>query len=120
MRSDEIIRSIQQGQREGKSFIKWWRRENDFIDYELFDSFIVRTGSGHEFAGYELLDVEQMWDVLKRWKPTGLKRVNSRLGEKIEWQRKAPDGSLQMQTCSLTPESIMFIFDYETGGDVVG
>lgn len=120
MRSDEIIRGIKQGQREGKAFIKWWRSENDFTDYELFDNFIARANSGHEFAGYELLDVDQMWEVLKRWKPIGLKRVNSRMGEQIEWQRKAADGSLHLQTCSLTPDSIMFIFDYETDGDVVG
>ena len=120
MRSDEIIRGIKQGQIEGKSFIKWWRSENDFTDYELFDNFVARAGSGHEFAGYELLDVDQMWDVLMRWKPTGLKRIRSDKGEKIKWQKKTADGRLEVQTCPLTPESIMYIFDYETRGDVVG
>ena len=120
MRSDEIIQGIKQGQREGKAFIKWWRSENDFTDYELFDNFIQRANSGHEFAGYELLDVEQMWEVLKRWKPNGLKRNRTDKGEKIKWLKKGADGVLDLQTCPFTPKSIMFIFDYETRGDVVG
>ena len=120
MRSDEIIQSIQQGQKDGKAFIKWWRNENDFTDYELFDNFIARAGSGGEFAGFELLDVDEMWDVLKRWKPTGLRRVHTTMGDRIEWQRRTLDGTLKQQSCSLTPESIMYIFDFETRGDVVG
>lgn len=120
MRSDEIIREVQSGQKKRQAFIKWWRKENDFSDYELFDSFVAHADDSHEIAGYELLDIEQMWDVLKRWKPTGLRRNKSARGETIEWEKKRVDGTLELQTCPLTPESIMFIFDYETRGDVVG
>lgn len=119
MRSDEIIRGIVQGRREGKSFIKWWRIENDFTDYELLDSFIEHAGSGDEFAGYELLDTEQMWTELKRWKPSGLKRHRTVHGEQIEWQRKSAGGTLNTETRPFTPEAIMEIFDEETGGDVL-
>ena len=120
MRSDEIIRDIRMGQEEGRAFIKWWRIENDFTDYELFSSFIANARSSHEIGGYDLLDLEQMWDVLMRWKPTGLKRVKKSKGDEIEWQKKAADGSLQLEICSFTPETVMAIFDYETRGDVVG
>ncbi len=120
MRAEEIIRDIRKGQEEGQSFIKWWRIENDFSDYELFDTFIQNARSSHEIAGYELLDLEQMWDVLTRWKPTGLKRVKTGWGEEIEWQKRAADGTLRLEVCPFTPESVMAIFDFETHGDVVG
>lgn len=120
MRADEIIRDIKKGQEAGQAFIKWWRIENDFTDYELFDSFIENARSSHEIAGFELLDLEQMWDVLTRWKPTGLKRVRTGTGEMIEWLKKTDDATLELEVCPFTPESVMQIFDYETHGDVVG
>ena len=43
MRTNEILDGIRQGRDAGKSFIKWWRIENDFTDFETFDSFIVIT-----------------------------------------------------------------------------
>lgn len=120
MRAEEIINDIRKGQERGQAFIKWWRKENDFSDYELFDSFINHASSFHEIAGYELLDLEQMWSELKRWKPTGLKRVKTGTGYEIEWQRRAADGSLQKEVYPFTPEAVMAIFDHETRGDVVG
>lgn len=120
MRSDEIIRDIRMGQEAGSAFIKWWRSENDFTDYELFESFIANARSSHEIGGYELLDLEQMWDVLKRWKPTGLKRVRTGHSDEILWEKRGADGTLQPEVCPFTPEAVMFIFDYETRGDVVG
>ena len=120
MRALEIIRDIDKQRDTGKRFIKWWRIENDFTDYETFDSFIAHARSSQEIGGYELLDIDEMWDVLKRWKPTGLRRVYSTKGEHIEWQRRATDGTLRTEICPLTPESMIAIFDYETGGDVVG
>lgn len=120
MRSGEIIRDIRKGQEEGQAFVKWWRIENDFTDYELCGSFIENARSDHEFGGYELLDLEQMWDVLTRWKPTGLKRVTTAEGEVIEWQKEVADDTLQLEICPFIPESVMAIFDYETRGDVVG
>lgn len=120
MRTNEIIDGIRQGQKQGKSFIKWWRIENDFIDYETFDSFIEHAGSKHEIAGYELLDIDEMWAELKRWKPTGLNRRATTRGEEIEWQHLGADGTLKVETCPLTARSIMHIFNAETGGDVVG
>ncbi len=120
MRAGEIIRAIENGRESGMMFIRWWRPENDFSDYELCDNFIRNADSTHEIGGFDLLSLEQMWDVLTRWKPTGLKRVKTARGEMIEWQKRQADGTLKLETCPLTPGAVMYIFDYETGGDVVG
>ena len=120
MRRGDIVQAIEKGREEGMLFIHWWRKENDFSDYELCDSFVRNADSSHEIGGFDLLNLEQMWDVLTRWKPTGLKRYRSGRGEMIEWQRKGADGTLERETCALTPETVMYIFDYETRGDVVG
>lgn len=120
MRSGDIIQAIEKGRGEGLSFIRWWRIENDFSDYELCDSFVRHSDSNHEIGGFDLLSIEQMWDVLKRWKPSGLKRVRTARGDLIEWHKKRADGTVVFETCAFTPEAVMHIFDYETGGDVVG
>jgi len=119
MRSGEILQEIEKGREDGLTFIRWWRKENDFSDYELCDRFVKNSDSFHEIGGFDLLNLEQMWEVLKRWTPSGLRRIRTARGEQIEWHRKLPDGRVEVETCALTPEAVMYIFDYETGGDVL-
>lgn len=119
MRKNQILRDIEKGKSEGKEFIKWWRIENDFTDFELVDTFIKNADSYHNIADFELLDTDQMWDVLKRWNPSGLRRSKSTKGDKIEWQHKTKDGQQHTYTCAYNARSIMSIFDAETRGDTI-
>lgn len=120
MKANQIISELQRGKAEGKEFIKWWRKENDFTDYELLDNFMKTAENRHEVDNYQLLDREQMWEVLKRWKPTGLRRSKSTKSDNIEWQRKNKDGRQQTYICRYNAHNIMSIFDTETRNNTVG
>ncbi len=120
MRLSQILKDLQEGKANGKEFIKWWRKENDFTDYELIDRFLTNADSQHEIESFALLDKDEMWDQLKRWKPVGLRRSKSTRSEQIEWQHRTKEGKLHTYTCPYTAQSIMSIFDAETKGDTVG
>lgn len=119
MRSSQVIRELETRQEKDLEFIKWWRVENDFADFELVDTFIRNADSSHVIADFELLDKEQMWQILKRWKPSGLKRLKSAKSEIIEWQHITKEGLRHTYTCPYNARSIMSIFDAETGGDTI-
>jgi len=119
MRSNEIVREIGEQPGSDHEFIRWWREENDFADYELVDSFVENSQTDLEIGGYELLDIEQMWQVLLNWIPKGLARVSTRKGEVIEWTKVGKDGKKHTYICPFSAETVMMIFDEETRGDVL-
>ena len=119
MRGSEILSEIEQLPDSGKAFIRWWRPENDFADYELIDDFRRRTSGTQEFGGYELLDVEEMWQRLEKLDPKRLARQKRTKGEFIIWKHATGDGGVVEDTFSFSPESVMAIFDEETGGDTL-
>jgi hypothetical protein len=119
MRSNEIVQEIRKRPENNREFIRWWRKENDFADYELVDSFVEHSRPDEEIGGYELLDIEQMWQALIRWVPAGLARVKTRNGEAVEWTKVGRDGKKHAYICPFSAETVMMIFDEETGGDVL-
>lgn len=119
MQSYQIVSELEQGSKQGKEFIKWWRKENDFVDYELIDRYVKAIDTKHEIENFELLDKNEMWEILKQWNPTGLHHLHSSKGEKIEWQHKDKDGQMHVYTCPYTARAIMSIFDVETQGDTI-
>jgi hypothetical protein len=119
MQSHQITSDLEEGKRAGKEFIKWWRKENDFVDFELIDRFLSRNGS-IEIENFELLDKEEMLKVLKNWNASGLDIKKSSHGETIEWQHKDKDGNQHTYTCPNNVHNLMSIFDAETQGDTIG
>ena len=119
MRSSEIVQEIKNRPENGREFIRWWRKENDFADYELVDNFIEHSRTEDEIGGYELLDIEQMWQSITRWIPSGLARVKTHKGEVVEWTKIGKDGKKHTYICPFSAETVMMIFDEETQGDVL-
>jgi hypothetical protein len=115
MEASELLEKIEAQRREGDQFIRWWRKENDFVDYELIDRFLQRFDDSQVPDGFELLDIETMWQKLKDRVGERVVREKHKQGEMIVWTR--PDR--QAETCVFNAETIMAIFDEETGGDVI-
>ena len=107
-----------QNREQGKEFIKWWRRENDFVDFELIERFLG-TKKLVEFEGYELLNKDEMWEELQLWQPQGLRHGKSTKGEHIEWQYTDKRGQPHTYSCPYTAHNIMVIFDKITQGDTI-
>lgn len=119
MRANDIIRELSMHPQENREFIRWWRKENDFADYELLRNFFRNADADQEIGGYDLLDREQMWQELRRWVPKGITRVNTWDGEMIEWSRVGKDGKRHAYQCPFNAETLMLIYDEETRGDVL-
>lgn len=120
MNGSEIAREIAQRQNDSLCFIRWFRKENDFVDYELTERFLRTASVEKEYAGYELLDMEQMWAHVKNLAPKHLHRESrTRGGEVIVWERPEVQGSERTQTCPFIPDSLMTIFNVLTKGNVV-
>ena len=115
MTGQQIVEEIQSKRGPKDQFIRWWRHENDFVDYELIDRFEDNIEKGQEFDGYQLLDTESMWDLLQKRLPERVSRKKEGAGEMIYWKRPEKGD----QTCPFSPESIMTIFDVETRGNVI-
>ena len=119
MRGSEILKELDQLPRSGKAFIRWWRPENDFADYELINDFRKRTDGTQEFGGYELLDVEEMWKRLENLDPRRISRQKRTKGEFILWKHDNREGKLVEDTFSFSPEAVMAIYDKETDGNTL-
>ena len=115
MTGTDILRELEEMKSNKFKFIKWWRRENDFCDFELLDDFKKTVKGDQEFAGYDLLTTEEMWEELKSQAGDHVSLDKAHGRDVIRWERpeKPP------QVCPFTADSIMTIFDAETKGNVI-
>lgn len=118
MKEYEMLKMIEERRNENHRFVKLWRKENDFVDYDLLESFIENAGSNKELGGIELLTMDEMWNELKRLAGTRVKLVQDNTGDKVEWVHQGKSGT-KTQVCDYTPETLMTIFDVETKGNPV-
>jgi hypothetical protein len=119
MTGGEILERLKAERKAEHKFIKWWRIENDFSDYELIDNFISRTNTDQEYAGYELLDMEDMWNVLKAHAPDRVNREERQHNDVIVWEHHTGKGDVKEEVCPFIPKSLMTIMDVETRGNPI-
>lgn len=99
-------------------FIKWWRKEEDFLDYDLIDRFLDTVSTKEEIAGIDLLTMDDMWNELKRVGGTRVKLIREPSGEKVEWLHQGKQG-VHKEVCIFSPETLLTIYDTETRGNPV-
>jgi hypothetical protein len=109
----EIADRIATQRRVEHCFIKSWGPGHRFVDFDLIDRFLDRAGPDETFEGFELLDIEQMWQVLIDLDPDKLVRVKGEEGEMIEWVWSESDGKEKKNIYPFSPEGIMTIVDDE-------
>jgi len=118
MTGEEVRSAIIRQKDTDAQFIKWWRKENDFVDYELLDKFLGRLETGQSFSGFELLDLEQMLETLKRWPGIKVSLERRTHGDFIHWEHREK-GQTTVEELPYTATSLMQVFDRETRGDTV-
>lgn len=115
MRGSEVLMELNRAKAPGQHFIKWWRKENDFVDFELVKNFREHVEANQEFDGYELLNLEQMWQTLQKMFPERVSLERRTKGAFIIWSREGGEET----ELPYNSESVLQIFDEETGGDVI-
>ena len=119
MREREILKLIETQRNKSHCFVKWWRKEDDFLDYDLIERFIDNFAAEEAIEGAELLTMEDMWKILQRIAGDRVKLVHDTTGDKVEWVHKGKSGT-KSQVCIYSPETLMTIFDVESKGNPVG
>jgi hypothetical protein len=116
MRESEIIRKIREEGTGGHRFIKWWRTEEDWLEYDLVDRFVANAGgkATQEIEGYALVSDDEVWERAKLLCGDRLSRETENFTETIRWER---DGKIS--TCLYTPENLLKVLDVETRGNLV-
>lgn len=109
----EVIEQLAAQRKEGECFIKSWETGHSFVDFDLIERFVSNCGHERALEGFELLDMEQMWQSLIDLDPDKLVRVGSRGSEVIEWVWRDSNGVEKKNVYPFTPEGIMNIIDDE-------
>jgi len=117
MKEREAVRYIDERRTEKHCFVKWWRNETDFLDYELIDHFIENAAANRDIGGIELLTMDDMWDELKNV-GAKVRLLHHPEGAKVEWLHEGSSGT-NTKVCDYNPQSLMTIFDVETRGNPV-
>ncbi len=118
MKEYEMLKIIEERRNENHHFVKLWRKENDFVDYDMIERFIENAGSNKDLGGIDLLTMDDMWNELKRIAGTRVKLVHDTTGDNVEWVHEGKTGT-KTQVCAYTPETLITIFDVETKGNPV-
>ena len=119
MNGYELKQSLMSNDAEGRYFIKWWRKENDFADYELIDQFLQHLKPESEFENYQLLSMDDMWKELRRHASARIWMEKHKGESEVHWQHLGGDGSSREDHYRYTPKVLMALFDRETHGDTL-
>ena len=118
MRGHDVIATLNDRRSEKYCFVKWWRKEEDFLDYDLIDRFVENTKGTEEIGGIDLLTMDDMWNEVKRIGGSRVTLLHDSNGDRVEWVHKGKAG-LRKNVCAYTPETLIEIFDVETKGNPV-
>lgn len=113
MTRSEVCAQIVAQRGEHHHFIKTWESGHTFVDVELIDRFLQQCDGHGTIEGFELLDLEQTWQLLIELDPDNLQRVRKETGEVIEWEWRNGEGAIRKTVYPFTPAGIMTIIDDE-------
>jgi hypothetical protein len=119
MRGREVEELIAALRTDTHRFVKWWRKENDFVDYDLLERFLKYRIEDEEIDGLELLSMDDMWKEVKRMVGERIDLIHEKNGERIRWIHKVKN-SMRTDYCMFTPTALLAIFDMETDFNAVG
>jgi hypothetical protein len=97
-------------------FIKWWRKEEDYIDFDLVTRFLERIDfSATEIGGYDLIDQDEMWQTIERRCNGRASKVQREGAWVLLWTPpKGAELEERLPEYPYTPESMLKILDVET------
>ena len=116
MRGYELTKAIREQRDISHSFIKFWRKEEDFLDYDLLDRFLGNLRADQVVDGFELLNTDAMWDQVRHVAGKMVTRT-VRDGKDILLWTDAQ--GMVTKELPFNEESLITIFDAETDDNYV-
>lgn len=123
MQGYELVKEIEKERsaHSDRMFIKWWRKEEDWIDFDLVSRFLENLNFSSEIDGFELIDQEQMWKAVESRAKGKVSKVQRDGKWVVLWT--PPEGAeVEGGTCTecpYTPETLLKILDAETNDNYV-
>lgn len=119
MRGRDAMKLVETERRPDQVFVKWWHKENDFLDYDLVERFMREAKDGEEIGGIELLTMDDMWREVKRVVGNRITLMHEGVHDRIRWMHKVRN-EMHTDYCAYSPTALLAIFDVETHGNPVG
>ena len=122
MQGYELVKEIEKERNAHREriFIKWWRKEEDFIDFDLVGRFLENLNYASDITGFELIDQEEMWNTVERLAQGRVSKVQKDGRLMLLWT--PPEGAEideKCTECPYTPDMLLKILDAETNDNFV-
>ena len=98
------------------SFIKFWRKEEDFLDFDLLDRFLGNLRDDQVIDGFELLNTDAMWDQVRHVAGKVVTRTVKDGNDVLLWTDAE---GMVTKELPFNEESLITIFDAETNDSYV-
>ena len=113
MTGNEVAERIRAQRTTAHCCVKSWGADHKLVDFELIEPFMKKLRGEDAFEGFELLDLEQLWEALAELDPDKLTREKTAAGEAISWVWTDQSGKEIKTTFPFSPEGIMTIMNDE-------
>jgi hypothetical protein len=101
-------------------FIKWWRKEEDYLDFDLVARFLENLDEGAEFAGFELIGQDEVWRTIESRCKGRASKVERDGRWVVLWTPpKGVEVEEELPEYPYTPEALLKILDVETNYNYV-
>jgi hypothetical protein len=100
--------------------IKWWRKEDDYIDFDLAARFLETLDYSSEIAGFELIDQDKLWQAVETRCQGRLTKVQRDGRWVLIWTPpKGAELEERLPEYPYTPDMLLKILDAETNNNYV-
>ena len=122
MQGYELVKEIEKERsaHADRIFIKWWRKEEDYIDFDLVARFLETLDYSSDIAGFELIDQDAMWQTLASRTNGRVTKVQRDGRWMLLWTPPVGvETDITCTECPYTPEMLLKILDAETNDNFV-
>jgi hypothetical protein len=122
MQGYELVKEVEKERsaHTDRIFIKWWRKEEDFIDFDLVSRFLENLNYSSDISGFELIDQDQMWRAVESRAYGKVSKVQRDGRWVVLWTPpKGAEVEEPCTECPYTPETLLKILDAETGDNYI-
>ncbi|HJV34905.1 hypothetical protein [Geomonas sp.] len=123
MQGYELIKKIEmeKSKHPERVFIKWWRKEEDWLDFDLASRFVETLDYSAKIDGFDLLDINQMWRILEQRCNGRVTKVQKDDGSYVLMYTppKGAEMEERMPEYPYSPETLLMILDAETDNNFV-
>lgn len=122
MQGYELVKEVERerSHHPERMFIKWWRKEEDWINFDLVTRFLENLNYSSDITGFELIDLDQMWRAVESRSKGAVRKVERDGKQIVLWTPpKHSEHEITCTECEYTPETLLKILDAVTDDNYV-